>query len=60
LIASGLVSPGADAASSWLVRPTQSPLCGPLKGNMPLNGTCVTVDQLAKIETWLAQGAQDN
>lgn len=60
LVSAGLVTPGADASSSLLVEPGSSPLCGSLGGGMPKIGKCVSDSQLAKIEEWLAAGAQND
>jgi hypothetical protein len=56
----GYVTPGSGAASSALVDPNQSPLCGTLGGNMPQVGACVTSAQINEIKSWLADGAQNN
>jgi hypothetical protein len=60
LVLSGMVTPGAGAASSALVTSVQSPLCGPLGGSMPKNGTCVTSAQLQQIKAWLSNGGQND
>jgi hypothetical protein len=57
---SGLITPGANAPSSALVDPNQSPLCGVLGGNMPIGHSCVTSAQITTIKSWLAAGAANN
>ena len=61
LVSAGLVTPGADAGTSVLGTPHHSPLCGPLGGDMPYDGTaCVTDEQVVAILAWLGAGAPNN
>jgi hypothetical protein len=60
IVGSGLVTTGAQAPSSVIADPAQSPLCGSLGGNMPKGGTCVTSTQIQQIKSWLADGAPNN
>ena len=60
LVAAGLVTTGANASSSVIADPMQSPLCGNLGGNMPKVGACVTDAEIGEIRSWLASGAPDN
>jgi hypothetical protein len=60
IVASGYVNPGAGAASSDLVNPSSSPLCGSLGGNMPKGGGCVSAAHLADIKSWLSAGAPND
>jgi hypothetical protein len=46
--------------SSALVDPNQSPLCGTLGGNMPIDHSCATAAQIKTIKSSLAAGAANN
>ncbi|MFS8071602.1 MAG: hypothetical protein ACMG6S_34975 [Byssovorax sp.] len=59
-VSSGMVIPGAAAASSDLVTTVLSPLCGPLGGTMPMDGKCTTAAQVAQIKAWLSNGGQND
>jgi hypothetical protein len=60
IVSAGYVSPGAGASSSALADPSQSCLNGSLGGNMPTSGYSFNSSDVAKIQSWLGNGAQND
>jgi hypothetical protein len=59
-VSAGWIDPGANASSSPIVDPSQSPLCGSLGGNMPPHSSCYASSEIQLLQQWLDSGAPEN